>query len=160
MAKDAFYKQNDGKLSKSPPRYLSPIAAACWRRVVPYLVSTGNVERIDSHLVERYCIAYSLYRNAYDDIIENGSVTRSVKPLQDHNGDIVGEVELPPKRNPAESIMKDADSMMTSIGVQLGLSPKSRQELNDLSKSDTDDDKPSAAEQIAAYFGKSVGDKS
>ena len=65
-----------------------------------------------------------MYRNAYQDIQENGIQAKIFTSLQDSSGKIVGF-----RKNPAVATMKDALSQLNSVGVQLGLSPKSRQEL-------------------------------
>lgn len=44
-------------------------------------------------------------------------------------GEKIGEDFAGYKKNPAVDIMKNANTQLTSIGLQLGLSPKSRQEL-------------------------------
>ena len=69
-----FYEQNDGKISAKPPAHLGKIAGECWRKIVPFLESTGKVQRIDTSLVEMYCVEYEIYRNCYEDIKENEKV--------------------------------------------------------------------------------------
>lgn len=124
MTKKVYFKQNNGHLPPTPPHYLGTLASACWRKIVPFLESTGRVERIDVGLVEQYCANYEMYRNAYQDIQENGIQAKIFTSLQDSSGKIVGF-----RKNPAVATMKDALSQLNSVGVQLGLSPKSRQEL-------------------------------
>ena len=108
------------------------VAAACWRQIVPYLISTGKVERIDSHVVERYCIAYETYRKCYDDILQNGEKIEIIKDVQDNTGKVIDKVTTRIQANPMERLKKDASAEMTELGQQLGLSPKSRQELQEL----------------------------
>ena len=80
-------------------------------------------------LVEQYCANYEMYRNAYQDIQENGIQAKIFTSLQDSSGKIVGKDFVGFRKNPAVATMKDALSQLNSVGVQLGLSPKSRQEL-------------------------------
>ena len=129
MTKKVYFKQNNGHLPPTPPHYLGTLASACWRKIVPFLESTGRVERIDVDLVEQYCANYEMYRNAYQDIQENGIQAKIFTSLQDSSGKIVGKDFVGFRKNPAVATMKDALSQLNSVGVQLGLSPKSRQEL-------------------------------
>ena len=129
MVKRAYYQQNNGHLPATPPHYLGTLAKACWRKIVPFLESTGRVERIDVGLVEQYCANYEIYRNAYQDIQDNGIQAKIFTSLQDSSGKIVGKDFAGFRKNPAVATMKDALNQLNSVGIQLGLSPKSRQEL-------------------------------
>ena len=129
MAKKVYYQQNNGHLPTRPPHYLGTLASACWRKIVPFLESTGRVERIDVGLVEQYCANYEIYRNAYQDVQENGIQVKIFSSLQDSSGKIVGKDFTGFRKNPAVATMKDAVNQLNSLGVQLGLTPKSRQEL-------------------------------
>lgn len=146
--------QNDGHLSPSPPGYLSKVASACWRKIVPFLESTKKVKRIDSGLVEMYCINYEIFRTAYQDVLENGIQTAMYRSLQNSSGDIVGKDFVGYRKNPAVGTMKDAVTQLNSISLQLGLTPKGRQELELLATESESDS--STAEQIAKFFGKEV----
>lgn len=129
MTKKTFAEQNDGKLSDRPPKHLGGIAAAMWRRVVPVLETDSPVKRIDTMLVEMYCSQYEIYRTAYDSIKEDGIQTPMYKSLQNSAGEIVGSDFVGYKRNPATNIFTDALKQMTSVGAELGLSPRSRADL-------------------------------
>ena len=102
MAKKVYYQQNNGHLPTRPPHYLGTLASACWRKI---------------------------YRNAYDDIRQNGIQAKIFSSLQDSSGKIVGKDFVGFRKNPAVATMKDAVNQLNSIGVQLGLTPKGRQEL-------------------------------
>lgn len=129
MVKKVYYQQNNGHLPATPPRYLGTLASACWRRIVPFLEDTGRVERIDIGLVEQYCANYEIYRNAYQDIQENGIQAKIFSSLQNSSGSIIGKDFTGFRKNPAVATMKDALNQLNSVGIQLGLSPKGRQEL-------------------------------
>lgn len=129
MVKKVYYQQNNGHLPPKPPHYLGTLASSCWRKIVPFLESTGRVQRIDVGLVEQYCANYEIYRNAYQDIHENGIQVKIFHSLQDSTGKIIGKDFVGFRKNPAVATMKDAINQLNSIGIQLGLSPKSRQEL-------------------------------
>ncbi|KRL02514.1 phage terminase small subunit P27 family [Liquorilactobacillus capillatus] len=152
MVKNVYYKQNGGHLSKDPPKQLSALAKECWRKVVPFLESTGKVQRIDSSLVELYCSQYGIYRKAYESVKKDGIQTKTFKPLQDMTGKVIGKYFTGYKKNPALATMKDSINMMSSIGSELGLSPKSRAELLKLVKSQN---KKSVTDGMREFFGGS-----
>lgn len=151
MVKKVFYLQNDGHLSKDPPKQFDRYAKECWRKVVPFLESTNKVQRIDSTLVELYCTQYEIYRKSYEDVQKNGIQTKAYKSLQDNMGEIVGKDFIGYKKNPAIGTMKDAVTLMTNIGSELGLSPKSRAELFKIVKNTN---KKSATDSMKEFFGK------
>ncbi len=129
MARKAYFKQNNGRLPIDPPHYLGRLAKGCWRKVVPFLESTQRVQRIDVALVEQYCSEYEIYRQAYQDIQENGIQSKIYVSLQDSTGQIIGKDFSGYRKNPAVATMNDALKQLKSIGSQLGLSPQARQEL-------------------------------
>lgn len=149
-----YYKQNNGHLSKDPPKHLGKLARECWRKIVPFLESTGKVQRIDSSLVELFCVQYETYRKAYDDVSKNGIQSKIYKSLQDVTGAIVGIDFTGYRKNPAVAIMKDSTSQMSTIGAELGLTPKSRAEL--LSLADQKGTNKSAMEAMQEFL---KGDK-
>ena len=148
MAKKVYYQQNNGHLPATPPHYLGTLASACWRKIVPFLESTGRVERIDVGLVEQYCANYEIYRNAYQDIQDNGIQVKIFSSLQDSSGKIVGKDFTGFRKNPAVATMKDAVNQLNSVGIQLGLSPKSRQELMQIASRKKKDDTISAMKKF------------
>lgn len=148
MVKKVYYQQNDGHLPATPPHYLGTLASACWRKIVPFLESTGRVERIDVGLVEQYCANYEIYRNAYQDIQDNGIQAKIFTSLQDSTGKIVGKDFAGFRKNPAVATMKDALNQLNSVGIQLGLSPKSRQELMSIASHKKKDDTMSAMKKF------------
>ena len=148
MAKKVYYQQNNGHLPATPPHYLGTLASACWRKIVPFLEATGRVERIDIGLVEQYCANYEIYRNAYQDVQENGIQVKIFSSLQDSSGKIVGKDFTGFRKNPAVATMKDAVSQLNSLGVQLGLTPKSRQELMQIASHKKKDDTISAMKKF------------
>ena len=131
-----------------PPHYLGTLACSCWRKIVPFLESTGRVQRIDVGLVEQYCANYEIYRNAYEDINENGIQVKIFHSLQDSTGKIIGKDFVGFRKNPAVATMKDAINQLNSIGIQLGLSPKSRQELMQIASHEKKDDTMSAMKKF------------
>ena len=130
MVKNPYYQQNNGRLPSDPPNHLGTVARETWRKIVPFLESTQKVQRIDTFLVETYCTNYEIYKIAYEDIKQNGIQQEITKPIQAQgSGEILGEQSLGFKKNPAVATMKDAVDTLNKIGIQLGLTPKGRQEL-------------------------------
>lgn len=150
MSDKPFYEQNGGNLSKSPPDYLGKTAQEAWKRIVPFLLSTGRVERIDTTLVEQYCTTYETYRQAYEDVKTNGAVIAPPpEPLISPTGEQVGEKYIFPRRNPAQAIMQSSSDKLLQIGSKLGLTPKDRQKLFELA------DKNKKEESISEMAKKS-----
>ncbi len=151
MVKNPYYQQNNGRLPSDPPNYLGTVAKEIWRKIVPFLENTNKVERIDTFLVETYCTNYEIYKIAYEDIKENGIQQEMKKPIQAQgSGEILGEQSLGFKKNPAVTTMKDAVETLNRIGVQLGLTPKGRQELMEIASEDTN--KVSTAEMLKEFL--------
>ena len=104
-------------------------------------------------MVETYCTNYEIYKIAYEDIKQNGIQQEITKPIQAQgSGEILGEQSLGFRKNPAVATMKDAVDTLNRIGVQLGLTPKGRQELMEIAEEDTN--KASTAEMLKEFLGK------
>ncbi len=153
MVKNPYYQQNNGLLPSDPPNYLGTVAKEIWRKIVPFLESTQKVGRIDTFLVETYCTNYEIYKMAYEDIKQNGIQQEMKKPIQAQgSGEILGEQSLGFKKNPAVATMKDSVDTLNKIGVQLGLTPKGRQELLEIVGEETN--KASTTEMMKEFLGK------
>lgn len=140
MVKNPYYQQNNKRLPSDPPNHLGTVAREVWRKIVPFLESTQKVQRIDTFLVETYCTNYEIYKIAYEDIKQNGIQQEMKKPIQAQgSGEILGEQSLGFKKNPAVATMKDAVDTLNRIGVQLGLTPKGRQELMEIAGEQSDE---------------------
>lgn len=140
MVKNPYYQQNNGRLPSDPPNHLGTVAREVWRKIVPFLESTNKVQRIDTFLVETYCTNYEIYKMAYEDIKENGIQQEITKPIQAQgSGKVLGEQSLGFKKNPAVATMKDAVDTLNKIGIQLGLTPKGRQELMEIAGEQSDE---------------------
>lgn len=147
MTQKPYFQQNDGHLDYRPPRYLSKQAGEIWRKVVPFLESSKKVQRIDSTLVEMFCTQYDIYRSSYENIKQNGIQIALTKIVQNSKGEVLGEEIARFQKNPALMTLKDATTQMLAIGSELGLSPKARQELMDITNED-EDDSPSMQELL------------
>lgn len=140
MVKNPYYQQNNKRLPSDPPNHLGTVAREVWRKIVPFLESTEKVQRIDTFLVETYCTNYEIYKIAYEDIKQNGIQQEITKPIQAQgSGEILGEQSLGFRKNPAVATMKDAVDTLNRIGVQLGLTPKGRQELMEIAGEQSDE---------------------
>ena len=140
MVKNPYYQQNKGRLPSDPPNHLGTVAREVWRKIVPFLESTNKVQRIDTFLVETYCTNYEIYKLAYENVKENGIQQEMKKPIQAQgSGEILGEQFLGFKKNPAVATMKDAVDTLNKIGIQLGLTPKGRQELLEIAGEQSDE---------------------
>lgn len=140
MVKNPYYQQNNKRLPSDPPNHLGTVAREIWRKIVPFLESTNKIQRIDTFLVETYCTNYEIYKIAYEDIKQNGIQQEITKPIQAQgSGEILGEQSLGFRKNPAVATMKDAVDTLNRIGVQLGLTPKGRQELMEIAGEQSDE---------------------
>lgn len=75
------------------------------------------------------------------------------KPIQAQgSGEILGEQLLGFKKNPAVTTMKDAVDTLNKIGIQLGLTPKGRQELMEIANENKEE--KSTAEMMKEFLGK------
>lgn len=152
MPRKSYESESDAVLSLTPPHHLGKIASAMWRKMVPVLNASNKMAPLDKNLVEMYASQYEIYRNAYEDIKENGQVTKVYKTVVNPvNGDVIANDMTGYKRNPSTQIYSDAIKQLKSLGSELGLSPASRAELMQLSLDDGKD-KPSATEQLQALF--------
>lgn len=150
MVKKVDKDVNGGRLTITPPAYLGQQAKVIWRKVVPFLETQSSVNRIDSGLVEMYCTQYEIYRNAYKHVRENGEVQAIYKPVQDFEGTVIDKTFQGYKRNPMTNIYSDSLKNLAKIGSELGLSPKSRSELMELSGNDDNDE--SSTSQMKEFF--------
>lgn len=152
MVKNPYYQQNNGLLPSDPPNHLGTVAREVWRKIVPFLESTNKVQRIDTFLVETYCTNYEIYKLAYENVKENGIQQEMTKPIQAQgSGEILGEQSLGFKKNPAVATMKDAVDTLNKIGVQLGLTPKGRQELMEIASEQADNRE--VKDKMKEFFG-------
>jgi P27 family predicted phage terminase small subunit len=94
------------------PATLSAEAKAEWRRVVPELERMGTITKLDRGLLIRYCTAWA------DWLELDGQVTKTGRLVKGKDGHWV--------RNPLWLLRRDAESTVTDLGRQLGLTPDAR----------------------------------
>ena len=152
MPRKSYESESDAVLPLTPPHHLGKIGSAMWRKMVPVLNASNKMAPLDKNMVEMYASQYEIYRNAYEDIKENGQVTKVYKTVVNPvTGDVIAKDMTGYKRNPSTQIYSDAIKQLKSLGSELGLSPASRAELMQLSLDDGKDN-PSATEQLRALL--------
>ena len=100
------------KKTHNPPSFLDPIAKAVWKDRIPQLLERGDIEEADLIHLELYCVNYSLFRAAVEDIHKNGFSIVNSQGSQ--------------SRNPALSAKADAEEVMVKMSSLLGFDPVSR----------------------------------
>ena len=63
----------------TPPSFLDPIAKSVWKERIPQLLERGDIQDADLIHLELYCVNYSLFRAAVEDIHKNGFSTSIAK---------------------------------------------------------------------------------
>lgn len=116
-----------------------------------YLNKSNKIIRADEYLIQQYCSAYDIYRQAYEDLQKNGIQQKVYKTsLSPVDGSVVSRDFQGFKKNPAYNMMSDSLGRLNTIGKQLGLSPQARNKLMELSGPDTE--KKSVAESMKEFF--------
>ena len=96
----------------TPPSFLDPIAKSVWTERIPQLLERGDIQDADLIHLELYCVNYSLFRAAVEDIHKNGFSIVNSQGTQ--------------SRNPALSAKVDAEKVMVKMSSLLGFDPVSR----------------------------------
>lgn len=95
-----------------PPKYLDEVAAAQWKSKAKLLAERGDITNADWSNLELYCVNYSIYRRAVEDIGDNGFSIAGANGGQ--------------SRNPALSAKSDAERVLIKMSQLLGFDPVSR----------------------------------
>lgn len=99
------------KIPKAPS-YLDEIASDQWKRKITVLAERGDITDEDYTNLELYCVNYSLYRRAVQDLAERGfSITNS---------------QGTEARNPALTAKSEAEKIIIKMSSLLGFDPVSR----------------------------------
>lgn len=117
-----------------PPDWLSAEASAEWDRIVPALVASGHLARIDRAALVGYVQAWELFVRAARDVADRGVIVRGAR-----NGELV--------RNPMVAVARDASASLRDAVKAFGLSPAARAALPLVEDTSTED----AA--VSALFG-------
>ena len=94
------------------PRTLVGEARAEWRRIIPQLEAMGALSSLDRGTLARYCSAWA-------DWVELNKLAEGMQAIiRGRDGQLT--------RNPVWRARRDADTQLTTLAAQLGLSPMSR----------------------------------
>ena len=103
------------KLTKvDAPAWMPELAIGMWETIVPDLLANDVLTVPDLHNVESFCMAYCRWREAEQDITDNGITIHTEKTVI---------------KNPAVTVVNEAKRQMVQFGSLLGLDPSSRQRL-------------------------------
>ena len=103
------------KLTKvDAPAWMPEFAIGMWETIVPDLLANDVLTVPDLHNVESFCMAYCRWREAEQDITDNGITIHTEKTVI---------------KNPAVTVVNEAKRQMVQFGSLLGLDPSSRQRL-------------------------------
>ena len=94
------------------PTHLNEMAAAEWHRIVPDLVRDGRVNSTDRAMLAAYCVAWSRWVEAEEEIEVVGMV------IQTQSGY--------PMAHPYVSISKQSFGVMEKIAGEFGFTPSAR----------------------------------
>lgn len=140
------------KVPEAAPKWLGKYGKILYPKLAAYLNNNSKIIRADQYLAEEYCSAYDIYRTAYADLQEHGIqqaiFKTSLSPL---DGTVVNKDFQGYRKNPAYQMMSDSLSKMNQIGKELGLSPRARSQMMELS-SPSDENKESVTDQMKEFF--------
>ncbi|MFT8335113.1 MAG: phage terminase small subunit P27 family [Acetobacter orientalis] len=108
-----------------PPEHLDECAAQAWEKLVPSLVRLQMFTVLDHHALEQYCLTYSRWRRAEDELTKEGDT------YETHGKQGTMKRALPEVAIVAESIR-----LMRSVGSEFGFSPVARLRLGDIGQGD------------------------
>jgi len=105
-------------LSAVPPApdWMHERAVAVWDNAAAWLVGAKILTHQDLHNLEAFCMAYARWRDAQDHVTTNGAV------LENPNTGAL-------YKNPALTVINEANRQMVVFGSALGLDPASRSRL-------------------------------
>jgi P27 family predicted phage terminase small subunit len=115
------------------PQSITGEAAAEWRRIVPDLERMGLLTTVDRGVLIRYCTAWADWVDVDRQLRETGRLIKGQR-----NGLV---------RNPLWMLRQDAESVLSDLGKQLGLTPNARLRAgvkHEESRPATEDDGPTA----------------
>ena len=139
------------KVPTQAPKCLGTYGKYLWPKLTAYLNKSNKIIRADEYLIQQYCSAYDIYRQAYEDLQKHGIQQTVYKTsLSPVDGSVVSRDFQGFKKNPAYNMMSDSLGRLNTIGKQLGLSPQARSKLMELAG--PEEDKKSVAESMKEFF--------
>lgn len=103
------------------PEWLSSLAKAEWRRIVPELEAAGLLSRVDRAALAVYCQTWAEYTEATKILKEDGTIIE--EPIQSAAGEIIGHKKKP---HPAVKLQRDASTRIRQFMSEFGFSPGTR----------------------------------
>lgn len=103
------------RISPTAPKWLSPVAAAEWAKVVPELMRLDLLKEIDGPALATYCETWAEFVAATMELQAHGRLT-----IQANQG------EIP---HPAVAIRRNAGRELRAWANQFGLTPSAEQAL-------------------------------
>lgn len=141
------------KVPNQAPKWLGEYGKRLYPKLATYLNKNDKILRADEYLLQQYCSAYDTYRMAYEEVLKHGVQQPIYKTvLSPVDGSKVTKNFLGYKKNPAYNIMSDSLKQMNSIGKELGLSPKARSQMMELSTPNQKDDAKSSVTKLKEFF--------
>lgn len=113
------------KLPKTPPKHLLPEAQKLWKALVPEINEMGILTKLDQPNLELLVNNYAMYRDALDNIRQNGII------YTDRFG--------APAKNPAVNVVDAMTRNVKSLGASLGLDANARSQLLEAGQSEAID---------------------
>ena len=106
------------------PDYLNAYARGEWLRVADTLYAIGTLTQIDQTMLAAYCIAYSRWRHAEEDLermaVTDGSTHAAV--IRTKQGNLI--------QNPMVGVANTARREMQRLAAEFGLSPSARTQID------------------------------
>lgn len=99
------------------PEFLDAVAKAEWERVAPLLDDMGLLSQADRAALAAYCVAYSRWRNAEEQVAKFGTIVKS--PDKGF-----------PMKSPYLTVADQALENMRKLMVEFGLTPSSRSRIS------------------------------
>ena len=115
--------QFTGITSAEAPEWLDDMAVGMWNTVCPELCRQKILAATDLHNLEMFCVAYSNWRQAQNEVAELGITLIDVMTSPD------GKEKEKRYKNPACTVANETMKQMSCFGALLGLDPASRQRL-------------------------------
>jgi P27 family predicted phage terminase small subunit len=97
----------------APPEWLPEDGQREWRRVAPLLLAMRVLRDTDLTALAVYCESYARYRQAQQELQDNGSLTTDTG---------TGSI----KTHPSVTVLNQAVAQMRAFMVEFGLTPSSR----------------------------------
>ncbi len=107
----------------SCPDYLNNYARGEWNRIAESLYLMGTLAKIDQTMLAAYCIAYSRWRHAEEDLerMAQTDATTHAAVIRTKQGNLI--------QNPMVGVANTARREMQRLAAEFGLSPSARTQI-------------------------------